>query len=69
MAGRNFFQNGDGWVDSLVQKQKDAKHVKIQFNSTEYFAFAAKEPTALPWLALGANVQFVLNGTVYEIHE
>jgi Ca-activated chloride channel family protein len=67
--GRNFFLNNNQWVDSLAQKQNNAKHVRIQFNSPEYFAFATKEPTALPWLALGQNVQFVLNGTVYEIYE
>jgi Ca-activated chloride channel family protein len=67
--GRNAFQNGTQWVDSLAQKQQNAKRVRIQFNSTEYFALAAKEPKSLPWLALGQNVQFVLNGSVYEIYE
>jgi Ca-activated chloride channel family protein len=67
--GRNAFQNGNQWVDSLAQKQPNSKRVRIQFNSPEYFALAAKEPQALPWLALGQNVQFVLNGSIYEIHE
>jgi Ca-activated chloride channel homolog len=69
VAGRNAFQNGNQWIDSLIQKQPNAKHVRIQFDSTEYFALAAKESQALPWLALGPNVQFVLNGAVYEIYE
>ncbi|HEX4264998.1 MAG TPA: VIT domain-containing protein [Verrucomicrobiae bacterium] len=69
VAGRNAFQNGNLWIDSLIQKQPSAKHVRIQFDSTEYFALATKEPRALPWLALGPNVQFVLNGAVYEIYE
>jgi len=69
VAGRNAFQNGNQWVDSLAQKTQNAKRVRIQFNSAEYFALAAKEPEALPWLALGQNVQFVLRGTVYEIYE
>ena len=69
VAGRNAFLNNNQWVDSLAQKQSNAKHVRIQFNSTEYFALAAKEPQALPWLALGQNVQFVLRDTVYEIYE
>jgi Ca-activated chloride channel family protein len=69
VSGRNFFQNGNQWVDSEVQTQQDAKRVRIQFNSSEYFAFAAKHPKALPCLALGQNVQFVLDNTVYEIHE
>jgi hypothetical protein len=69
VAGRNAFQNGNRWIDSLIQKQPNAKHVRIQFDSAEYFALATKEPQALPWLALGPNVQFVLNGAVYEIYE
>ena len=69
MAGRNAFLNNNQWVDSLVQKNVNAKHIRIQFNSPEYFALAANEPKALPWLALGQNVQFVLNGSVYEIYE
>ena len=69
VSGRNAFQNGNQWVDSLAQKQPNAKHVRIQFNSPVYFALAAKESAALPWLALGQNVQFVLNGTIYEIYE
>jgi hypothetical protein len=46
-----------------------AKRNKIAFNSDAYFALLAKEPKAAQWLALGRNVQFVLNGTIYEIFE
>ena len=67
--GRNFFQNGNQWVDSSVQKQQNAKRVRVQFNSTEYFELVRKQPQALPWLALGQNVQFVLDDTLYEIYE
>ena len=67
--GRNFFQNGTQWIDALAQKMTNAPRVRIQFNSAEYFALAAKQPEARPWLALGQNVQFVLNKTVYEIYE
>jgi hypothetical protein len=70
VAGRNFYQNNrNEWVDENVQKTKNAKRQRIQFNSKEYFAFAAKERRALPWLALGQNVQFVLDETLYEIYD
>ena len=69
VAGRNVFQNGNQWVDSQAQKQQNARRLRIQFNSPEYFDLAAKQPKALPWLALGQNVQFVLDDTVYEIYE
>jgi hypothetical protein len=67
--GRNFYQNGAQWVDSQVQANQNARRVRVQFNSTEYFDLVHKEPQVLPWLALGQNLQFVLNGTVYEIYE
>jgi len=70
IAGKNFFQNANNqWVDAVAQKFQDAKKQRIQFNSTEYFAFAAKNSKALPWLALGQNVQFEMDGTLYEIYE
>ena len=67
--GRNFFQNGAQWMDSEVQNNQAAKHTRLQFNTPDYFAFAAKNKQALSWLALGQNVQFVLDGVVYEIYE
>jgi len=66
---KNFYQNSTQWVDADVQKAQNAKRQRIQFNSTEYFAFAAKDSRALPYLALGQNVQFVLDDTVYEIYD
>jgi len=70
VAGKNFFQNASNqWVDSMVQKSQNAKRQRIQFNSPEYFEFASKNPRALPWLALGQNVQFIMDGTLYDIHE
>jgi len=68
--GRNFFLNDQQqWIDPGVQNLTNAKRVRLQFNSTEYFALAAKESRALPWLSLGRNVQFILDGMVYEIYE
>jgi Ca-activated chloride channel family protein len=67
--GRNFFQNGNQWLDSEVQNQQAAKHIRLQFNSQDYFDFMAKNQQALPWLALGRNVEFVLDSVIYEIYE
>ena len=68
-AGRAFYQNGPQWIDSEVQKQQTAKRQRVQFNSEEYFALLKKHCEAAPWVALGKNVQFVLNDTIYEIYE
>ncbi len=70
VAGKNFFQNtGNQWVDSLAQKFPNTQRQRIQLNSPEYFNFAAAHPKALPWLALGQNVQFVLDGSVIDIYQ
>ena len=67
MAGKSFYQNGAQWVDAEAQQLKDAKAVKLQFGSADYFALLGKEPRAAQWLALGRNVHFVLGGTLYEV--
>jgi Ca-activated chloride channel family protein len=67
--GRNFFQNGNQWIDARVQKLPQAQKVRIQFNSQQYFDLLAKEPQVRPWLALGQNVQFALGEKVYEVYE
>ncbi len=67
--GKNFFQNGNQWIDPAVQQNQNARRVRIQFNSAEYFALAARQPKVLPWLALGQNVQFVVDNTIYDIYE
>lgn len=69
VAGKNFFQNNSQWTDAAVQKHPDAKPVRIQFGSPEYFEFAAKNTNALPWLALGDEVQFVLDRKVYQVYK
>ncbi|HEY6168640.1 MAG TPA: VIT domain-containing protein [Verrucomicrobiae bacterium] len=69
VAGKNFFQNGAQWVDADAQKEQSAKRVQLKFGSKEYFDFYAKNTAARPWLALGRQVQFVFNGTAYEVTE
>jgi Ca-activated chloride channel family protein len=68
VGGRTFFQNGNQWVDADVQKLKDAKPVRVQFGSPEYFDLLKKHPEAVEWLALGSNVQLVLDGRVYDFY-
>jgi hypothetical protein len=69
VGGKNFFQNGNQWIDSAIQKSANASRTRVQFGSSEYFALLAKHPQAGAWLALGQNIQFVLGGTIYEIYE
>jgi len=69
VAGKTFFQNDKQWIDSAIQKSSDAKRVRLQFGSNDYFAFLAKHPQAAPWVALGQNIQLLLDNTIYEIYE
>lgn len=69
VAGKTFFQNAAQWVDADAQKFENKKKVRVQFASAEYFDLQKKHPQAQVWLALGNNVQFVLEGTLYEIYE
>lgn len=69
VSGRTFYQNGEQWIDAEVQKHPGARRVRLQFGSTDYFDFLKNHPKAASWLALGRNVQFVMEGVVYEVTE
>ena len=67
-GGKTFFRNETQWTDSEIQKHPNARHVRIQFASPEYFDLVARNPEVQPWVALGQNVQFLLGETVYEVY-
>ena len=69
ISGKTFFFNAGQWTDSAVQKVPEAKHVRIQFGSTEYFDLIQNQPQTRAWLALGKNIHFAIGGTIYEIYE
>jgi Ca-activated chloride channel family protein len=69
IQGRTFYQNGDQWVDSLIQKRPGARVVKVKFNSDEYFELLRKHPGAVQWFALGRNVSVLIGDTIYQIIE
>ena len=65
--GRAFYQNGEQWTDSTIQANASAKKVEIKFGSDEYFALLTKHPDAAAWVALGTNVDVMLDNTIYCI--
>ncbi len=67
--GKTFYQDGAKWVDSDVQKQRNARRARVQFASPEYFDLVKKQPQSKSWLALGANVEFTIGDTIYEVTE
>jgi Ca-activated chloride channel homolog len=68
-GGRTFFRNENQWIDSGIQSMPDAARRQVQLGSDEYFQLLGRHPEVRSWLALGRNVQFLLDQTVYEIHE
>jgi len=69
VQGRAVYQSNNVWIDSAVQNVRTTSRRKIQFGTKEYFGLLANEPASAQFLALGKNVQFVLNNVLYEIHE
>jgi Ca-activated chloride channel family protein len=69
--GRAFYQNGNTWSDGTVQEQyaknRAMKQQQIKFNSQEYFDLLKKHPEAAQWLALGEEVDVVLDDTLYQV--
>lgn len=69
IQGRAIYQNKGVWVDSEVVKVKNQSAKRIKFGSNDYFELLKNQPAAAEFLALGNQVQFVLEGTLYEIFE
>ncbi|MGE5671193.1 MAG: VIT domain-containing protein [Fibrobacterota bacterium] len=70
IQGRAFYNNGQFWTDIELQKQKQQGNKKrIQYASTEYYNLINQYPESSQYLALGRNVQFVMNQQIFEIFE
>lgn len=70
VAGRNFYQNGELWIDGLAQNSaanQNLRRVQVAFASKEYFALLDKHPLMQRWLSVGQNVDVVLEDTVFEV--
>lgn len=65
--GRAFYQNGTSWTDSTAQARKDLKTRSVKFGSDEYFDLLKTHPESVQWLALGSEVDVVIDDTLYEI--
>ena len=66
VGGRAFYQNGSVWTDSAAQKP-GLPQKQVAFGSAEYFALASRSPQAAQWLALGNQVDVVIDGYLYNI--
>jgi Ca-activated chloride channel family protein len=69
VQGRAFYNSGTNWIDSNIQLKTNLPVERITFASKRYFELLSKNPEVAELLALGKNVQFVLNNRIYEISE
>jgi hypothetical protein len=69
VSGRAFYQNGSVWTDSSAQSKRGLAQRQVRFGSAEYFDLLKKTPAAAPWLALGNNVDVVLDGILVSVRE
>lgn len=67
VANKNFFKQGNIWVDSAYDAASKLPTVKIVFASDEYFKLAEADRELARYLALGEEVIFVWNKKVYQI--
>jgi Ca-activated chloride channel family protein len=65
--GRAFYQNGTVWTDATAQSQKGLKNREIRFASADYFALIERQPAVAAWLALGNEIDVVVDGTLYQV--
>ena len=70
VQGRAVYQTNGNWVDAALSAPENAKVTvqKIQFGSDAYFKLA-QDARAAEFLALGNNVNFMLDGVGYQVVE
>ena len=65
--GKAFYQNGNTWTDASAQTQKNLKQQMVKFGSEEYFALLKKNRNVAGWLALGTDVDIVVDDVLYQV--
>ena len=67
IAGKTFFQNASGWIDSLTSDESYKELINIKFGSDSYFKLLYQAPENAKWLSVGTNLQIVIDEKLYEI--
>lgn len=66
-GGKTFFLNEGRWIDADLQRATNANIVEVKLGSAEYFELLKKAPASSQWLALGEQVEFVLDRKIYQV--
>ena len=69
VKGRAFYQNRNVWTDSTAQAGKALRLRTVKFGSSDYFDLLKRNPGVAQWLALGSNVDVVVDDTLVIIRE
>ncbi|HAV64368.1 MAG TPA: trypsin [Verrucomicrobiales bacterium] len=67
VGGKTFYLSETGWLDTEVQRHPDARRIKLEFGSPQYFALVKRNPAIAEWLTVGARMEFHFEDVVYEI--
>lgn len=67
--GRAFYQNEKVWTDSTAQAKPALRQRMVKFGSEEYFVLLRMQPEAASWLALGSNVDIVVDDMLVSVRE
>ncbi len=69
VGGRTFFQNGAVWTDAGAQGRAALKRRQVRFGGEEYFELLAGNRGIAAFLALGNNLDVVVDDTLVQIRD
>jgi len=67
IANRNFYRQGNVWIDSDFKSEKKMPETTLKFGSNEYFDLIAREKGIAQYLSLGEEVVLVWKNRVYRV--
>ena len=68
VGGHHFVQRGDELIDEDAVNKTHARHIRVQFDSLQYFELLAKYPKTFPAFKGARNVKLAVGDTVYEVY-
>ena len=67
VANRNFYRQGNIWIDSDFKSEQKLPETNLKFASDEYFDLVRREKGLAQYLAIGEEVVVVWKNRVYRV--
>jgi Vault protein inter-alpha-trypsin domain/von Willebrand factor type A domain len=67
VSNRNFYRQGNVWIDSDFKTEQNLPEVTVKFASTEYFDLINRERGIAQYLSIGEEVVVVWKNRVYRV--